>query len=191
MVVFLPLQDATIQLYLSSGAPRNKLVLGVALYGRTFLLGDAASTGIGAPAHSTAFAGPYTREDGMLGYNEVRVMALDLYLFFTVEETDQGLGRGMNNHAAPANITGIRQKIDYQMSFHRCPVACGFWCLLFPIVSVNPKMTSKFTYALEYKIHYYGITESVHDSVRSCLMIDTCSGHKEKNNVYFFFIVSC
>nr|AKP18004.1 chitinase 6 [Eriocheir sinensis] len=63
--------DATIKLYLSSGAPPNKLVLGLGLYGRTFLLRDPVNPGISAPSHSTAFAGQYTREDGFLGYNEI------------------------------------------------------------------------------------------------------------------------
>uniref|UniRef100_A0A0P4WCZ4 chitinase n=2 Tax=Scylla olivacea TaxID=85551 RepID=A0A0P4WCZ4_SCYOL len=63
--------DASVQLYLDSGAPPHKLVLGLGLYGRTFLLRDASNPGINAPSHSTAFAGPYTREDGFLGYNEI------------------------------------------------------------------------------------------------------------------------
>lgn len=64
-------QDATVKMYLDAGAPASKLVLGVGLYGRTFLLADPTNPGINAPAQSTAFAGPYTREDGFLGYNEV------------------------------------------------------------------------------------------------------------------------
>ncbi|KAG7160183.1 chitinase 2-like 3 [Homarus americanus] len=63
--------DTTVKLYLKSGAPAHKLVLGVGLYGRTFLLSDPANVGISAPALSSAFAGPYTREDGFLGYNEI------------------------------------------------------------------------------------------------------------------------
>lgn len=73
-------QDATIKLYLSSGAPPNKLVLGLGLYGRTFLLKDPSNPGINAPAHPTAFAGRYTREDGFLGYNEVGEMPLRVYM---------------------------------------------------------------------------------------------------------------
>lgn len=74
-----PLQDASIKQYLSSGAPPNKLVLGLGLYGRTFLLRDPSNPGISAPSHSTAFAGKYTREDGFLGYNEVRVTTFKVY----------------------------------------------------------------------------------------------------------------
>ncbi|KAK3872392.1 hypothetical protein Pcinc_022519 [Petrolisthes cinctipes] len=64
--------DATLKMYLDSDAPPNKLVLGVGLYGRTFLLTDPNNPGISAPANTaSAFAGPYTREDGFLGYNEI------------------------------------------------------------------------------------------------------------------------
>ncbi|XP_071534026.1 probable chitinase 2 [Panulirus ornatus] len=63
--------DATVKLYLDSGAPPHKLLLGVGLYGRTFLLSDITNPGISSPSLPTAFAGPYTREDGFLGYNEI------------------------------------------------------------------------------------------------------------------------
>ena len=41
------------------------------LYGRGFTLSNAKENGIGAPANQPATAGPYTREPGMLGYNEI------------------------------------------------------------------------------------------------------------------------
>ncbi|XP_034108119.1 probable chitinase 2 [Drosophila albomicans] len=59
----------TIDYLLKQGAPPSKLVLGLPFYGRSFktaLQGvlDDASDGAG-------FQGPYTREDGFLGYNEI------------------------------------------------------------------------------------------------------------------------
>ncbi|KAK7072958.1 Cht9p [Halocaridina rubra] len=62
---------ATVKNYLEAGAPAHKLVLGLGFYGRTFLLSDANNPGIAAPSQPSAFAGPYTREDGFLGYNEI------------------------------------------------------------------------------------------------------------------------
>ncbi|ALC44806.1 Cht2 [Drosophila busckii] len=59
----------SIDYLLQLGAPPSKLVLGLPFYGRTFKtvsqgnLNDA-SDGVG-------FRGPYTREDGFLGYNEI------------------------------------------------------------------------------------------------------------------------
>ncbi|OXU26105.1 hypothetical protein TSAR_016779 [Trichomalopsis sarcophagae] len=64
--------DSCIQYWLSQGAPAEKLVLGVPFYGRGFTLANASqSSGIGAPAYSGSEPGPYTREAGMLGYNEI------------------------------------------------------------------------------------------------------------------------
>ncbi|XP_042878456.1 probable chitinase 2 [Penaeus japonicus] len=64
--------EQTVKLYLDAGAPPEKLVLGLGLFGRSYLLQDPASNGLDAPTLPSAFAGPYTKEDGFLGYNEVR-----------------------------------------------------------------------------------------------------------------------
>ena len=56
---------------LESGASPDKLVLGVPFYGRTFELADRSLHEIGSPTNGTGLQGPYTEEDGFLGYNEV------------------------------------------------------------------------------------------------------------------------
>ena len=53
------------------GARPEKTILGVPLYGRAFTLQSAANHSMGAPTLKTAFQGPFTREDGFLGYNEI------------------------------------------------------------------------------------------------------------------------
>jgi len=68
--VFLNL-DYTINYLIKKGAKPEKTVLGVPLYGRSFLLTSPAMNHMGDPAKSTSFAGPYTREQGFLGYNEI------------------------------------------------------------------------------------------------------------------------
>jgi len=60
---------------LQEGAPAEKLVLGLAMYGRTFVLTSVPETPkinpIGLPSLHTGFKGPYTSEDGFMGFNEV------------------------------------------------------------------------------------------------------------------------
>lgn len=45
--------------------------MGMALYGRGFTLDDPAQHGLYAPAKDGIKMGPYTRQDGTWGYNEV------------------------------------------------------------------------------------------------------------------------
>lgn len=63
--------DASVRYWLSQGAPADKLILGIPSYGRTFTLANPGNNGVGAPATGAGAAGPYTREAGMLGYNEI------------------------------------------------------------------------------------------------------------------------
>lgn len=60
-------------MYLDAGAPPEKVVLGLGFFGRSYLLQDPTNNGFGAPTLPSAFAGPYTKEEGFLGYNEVRL----------------------------------------------------------------------------------------------------------------------
>ncbi|XP_011310400.1 acidic mammalian chitinase-like [Fopius arisanus] len=63
--------EAAVKYWLEQGAPRDKLVLGMPLYGRTFTLTNSSDNGVGAPALRAGNAGPYTLEPGLLGYNEI------------------------------------------------------------------------------------------------------------------------
>src|SRR5699024_9626978 len=72
-----PLNDSltvsyAINYWLKLGVDPGKVIMGIPLYGRTFTLAGSAN-GIGAPTVGNGGeAGPYTRQLGMLGYNEVR-----------------------------------------------------------------------------------------------------------------------
>ncbi|XP_034946301.1 chitinase-3-like protein 1 [Chelonus insularis] len=68
--------EASVNYWLSQGAPKEKLVVGVPSYGRAFTLADSKKNYIGAPTRGPGKAGPYTREPGMLGYNEICEMHL-------------------------------------------------------------------------------------------------------------------
>ena len=65
--------DSAVRYWIQQGAPRDKLVLGVPSYGRSFTLADAGNNGLGAPTTGPGAAGPYTKEAGMLGFNEICV----------------------------------------------------------------------------------------------------------------------
>jgi len=69
--------EYTLKYLLKKGAKPEKTVLGVPLYGRAYKLMNPNSNKMGAPAKDTAFQGPYTREDGFLGYNEICVEKLN------------------------------------------------------------------------------------------------------------------
>lgn len=52
-----------------------KVLLGLPLFGRTFILENADTDVIefgSTPVKSEGFDGPYTRERGFIGYNEVK-----------------------------------------------------------------------------------------------------------------------
>ena len=68
--IFLNL-EYTVNYLMKKGAKPEKTVLGVPLYGRSFLLSNPSNNRMGAPAKSSSFAGPFTREQGFLGYNEI------------------------------------------------------------------------------------------------------------------------
>lgn len=57
--------------WVSSGCPRNKLVVGVPTYGRTFTLADGNVNGMGAPATGAGPEGNWTRTAGFYSYYEV------------------------------------------------------------------------------------------------------------------------
>lgn len=63
--------DACINYWLAAGAPPEKLLLGVPFYGRTFTLASAEDHMPGAAHVGRGIAGPYSREPGVLGYNEL------------------------------------------------------------------------------------------------------------------------
>jgi len=63
--------EHTVNHLMKKGAIPEKTVLGVPFYGRAFKLENPHDSRMGARSRSTSFAGPYTREDGFLGYNEI------------------------------------------------------------------------------------------------------------------------
>ncbi|XP_055849978.1 probable chitinase 2 [Episyrphus balteatus] len=66
--------SSTIEFYKKNGCHSEKLLLGVPAYGRTYILKDTRINKLGATSTGKGKEGPFTREKGFLGYNEIREM---------------------------------------------------------------------------------------------------------------------
>ena len=72
------LQESSINTLLRMGADRNKLVLGLPLYGRIFKLKNAGDgDGFQKESEGAGMLGPYVQEPGFWGYNEVSFSSCD------------------------------------------------------------------------------------------------------------------
>lgn len=69
--IYVAFQDYSIKYYLKAGADRDKLVLGIPTYGRSYTLINEESTELGAPSEGPGEQGDATREKGYLAYYEV------------------------------------------------------------------------------------------------------------------------
>lgn len=65
-------QNASINAWIRAGASPQKLLLGIALYGRSYTLSNANDNKVGATISGAGAAGPYTLEAGILSYLEVK-----------------------------------------------------------------------------------------------------------------------
>ncbi|XP_039299207.1 probable chitinase 2 isoform X1 [Nilaparvata lugens] len=65
--------EYSINYLLSNGVAPEKLVMGIPAYGRTFILKNPESkeAKLGDSTQETGFGGPYTKEKGFMGYNEI------------------------------------------------------------------------------------------------------------------------
>ena len=71
------LQESTINTLLQKGADPNKLVLGLPLYGRIFKLKNREGVGVHRESEGAGLQGPYGKETGFWGYNEVSLCSCD------------------------------------------------------------------------------------------------------------------
>lgn len=63
--------DSIVHHWLSSGCPKEKLILGIPTYGRSFTLVDAKNNGVGAPISGPGKIGSFVGEAGFLPFNEI------------------------------------------------------------------------------------------------------------------------
>ena len=62
--------DGCLKYWTNNGCPKDKIILGIPTFGRSFTLHNPDKNGIGAPIKGVGTAGPWTAA-GMLGYNEI------------------------------------------------------------------------------------------------------------------------
>jgi chitinase len=63
--------DAAIRYWLEGGADPQKLAIGIAFYGHSFILSNPSEHDLGAATAAPGEPGEYTDNLGSLGYNEV------------------------------------------------------------------------------------------------------------------------
>ncbi|XP_065076861.1 probable chitinase 10 [Ochlerotatus camptorhynchus] len=69
--------DYAASLWVKLGAPKDKLVIGMPTYGRSFTLSNADRYKVNSPASTGGKAGEYTKESGFLAYYEICEMLLN------------------------------------------------------------------------------------------------------------------
>lgn len=79
-------QDYGVKLWEKMGAPKDKLVVGMATYGRSFTLASSANYGMNAPSAGGGKAGEYTREAGFLSFYEICEMLKEGAVYFWDDE---------------------------------------------------------------------------------------------------------
>lgn len=65
---FFFVKNYTINYWLQLGAPKEKIIMGMPLYGQAFTLADSKNNGLNAKAPGPGQAGEYTRAAGFLAY---------------------------------------------------------------------------------------------------------------------------
>ncbi|XP_071105821.1 chitinase-3-like protein 1 [Haliotis cracherodii] len=98
--------------WVKMGAPREKLNIGVALYGRTFTLSTADNT-LGAPASGPGANGTYTREAGFLSYQEICEMEHNGGKIVDIPEQRVRYMTLGNQWVGYDNKLSLRQKVCY------------------------------------------------------------------------------
>lgn len=69
--------DNAANIWTKMGAPKEKLIIGMPTYGRTFTLSNTANYKVNSPASGGGKAGEYTKEAGFLAYYEVFIIVIN------------------------------------------------------------------------------------------------------------------
>lgn len=114
--------ETTVKHLIKLGASPSKIVMGVPFYGRTFITNFDGN--YGDASTDIQFQGPYTRENGFLGYNEICALLSNTTTKWTSswdEATSQGIARFKNETSGETrvvvydNTRSIAKKMKFAM----------------------------------------------------------------------------
>lgn len=57
------------------------MIIGMPTYGLTYILVDPNQAYMGAPTTGKGFSGPWSKTEGLMGYNEVRLISFKMIAF--------------------------------------------------------------------------------------------------------------
>ncbi|PBC28790.1 Endochitinase [Apis cerana cerana] len=105
--------NSSVQYWLSEGAPNDKLIVGIPAYGRSFTLANSVNNKPGDKTIGAGQAGPYTRENGMLGYNEICEFINQGWT--VVREPEQRVPYAFKNNqwVGYDDIVSVEEKVNY------------------------------------------------------------------------------
>ena len=109
--------NSSVHYWLSHGAPRSKVIVGLPFYGASFTLKNAKQHGLYAKASGPGKAAPYTGEAGTIGYNEMCVDIRDGG-WHVVRDKEQRVPYAYkgNQWVSYDDATSIREKAEYVRS---------------------------------------------------------------------------
>ncbi|GAB1598847.1 chitinase-3-like protein 1 [Argonauta hians] len=104
--------DFAVRYWISKGAPVNKLIMGIPLYGRSFTLVDGQLNGMMAPAARAGNPGPILNTAGVMSYQEICLIKSTWYRHWDNEHQIPYLVRG-NQWLGYEDKESIRLKSNY------------------------------------------------------------------------------
>jgi len=110
--------DWAVNYWISKGAPREKLVLGLATYGRSFNLTDTNQHREGSLAYGAGIAGKYTREPGFLSFYEIcEKLSLEGWQRVWNNEQKVPYAYKDNQWVSYEDIESLKLKVYFKISF--------------------------------------------------------------------------
>lgn len=104
--------DFAINYWIQKGASPDKLNVGMGTYGRSFTLQNTRSTDVGVAITGPGQAGPYTREAGTLGYNEICEQSSQWTVYWN-EEQEVPYAVNGNQWVGYDNADSLKLKAQY------------------------------------------------------------------------------